>query len=123
MGLYGRLRVHWQPGLCDSREYTRIGRRHVVAESIFEAGSVVLEGQKKDGLHTVTLTADALSVDGKRGMKKYPLSRVSGYQVTGLSKTKVMIQIASEDDLELAFGGLSGKKHAKEFVEALKRVL
>ncbi len=94
-----------------------------MAEPIFEAGSVVLEGQKKDGLHTVALTDQSLMVEGKRGMKKYPLTQISGYRVTGLQKTKVCVQVNSEDDLDLVFGGLSGKKHAKEFVEALKSVI
>ncbi len=91
---------------------------------LFEASSIVFPNDKRAGTMTLQLTDDALKIDGKHGIKKYPLDRVNGYKQPGLlNKTKVTIDLSSEDDLEIQFGGLRGKQNAQAFVQALRSAM
>jgi hypothetical protein len=70
----------------------------------------------------LTLSEQGLALEGKRSKKSYPLNRITGYRQLR-PKHKFIIEIASEDDLEIVFSGFKGKAAAKEFVETLRSLL
>ena len=87
----------------------------------FEASKVMLTNELKLGLGTLTLDESGRSFHTKSSSKKYRLDRISGisHQSRGRMKNKVQIEISSEDDLEITFGGLKGNKNAIAFKECL----
>jgi hypothetical protein len=82
----------------------------------------VIVGDMKAGTWSLMLSEQGLALEGKRGKKSYPLDRITGYRQLR-PKNKFIIEIASDEDLEIVLGGFKGKAAAKDLVETLRALL